>query len=627
MKLDIQKFADGEVIIPVNLDTKGFDRQIAQVEYDLENLLLEYKDLAGNDHLTQEQAKRFEELGVEIEKTRNKLIDLKEKQQKLGNTHGVDILGGINDISKQMDGVISKVAKWGLAIFSVRSAYSFVRQSMATLSAQNKELARNIENIKYGLASSLEPIIQRIVQWAYKLMQAINYVWKLLTGNNLFSNIKNNLDGASKSAKKLQKTMASFDEMNVLNDNSSSGGGGGGSVLPTEDLTATNLLSEKTKENLQKIAEIIKKIWDFLQPIGEWLLKHPAVLVGALATIVGFKIGKKVGDLITLIGASGSAGGLCGALLVLDALLVGKIVKDVKEKLIPAIKEAKEGIEGTIDLLKGVDKNTKKVTNSILDNAKAENENTDATRRNVDFLLQSIRSNDKLNQQYKDQYSLVGFITGENDLLLESIMANDEQTTQYLDTLAELYNMNKLETDQVNAYRTALEDEIKKIETKNKSYKESTEEYQKNAKRIEELRFELEKIPKTTTSTINIKSDTSKARKEIEEFLKDVRDAKIPSAIGLGMSAINKAINTMKMAKGGIVNLPSRGVPVGGAIAGERGAEGVIPLTDSQQMSLLGEAIGRYITVNANITNTMNGRIISRELQKIQQENSFSSNR
>ena len=81
------------------------------------------------------------------------------------------------------------------------------------------------------------------------------------------------------------------------------------------------------------------------------------------------------------------------------------------------------------------------------------------------------------------------------------------------------------------------------------------------------------------------------------------------------------------LATGGIVNMPSRGVPVGGAMAGERGAEGVIPLTNSQQMELLGEAIGKYITVNASITNTMNGRVISREIQRIQNESDFAFNR
>ena len=66
---------------------------------------------------------------------------------------------------------------------------------------------------------------------------------------------------------------------------------------------------------------------------------------------------------------------------------------------------------------------------------------------------------------------------------------------------------------------------------------------------------------------------------------------------------------------------------VGSAIAGESGREGILPLTDSQAMEQLGEAIGRYITINANITNTMNGRIISRELQKINNEESFAYNR
>ena len=85
--------------------------------------------------------------------------------------------------------------------------------------------------------------------------------------------------------------------------------------------------------------------------------------------------------------------------------------------------------------------------------------------------------------------------------------------------------------------------------------------------------------------------------------------------------------NFPRLAKGGIISYPGAGVPVGSAIGGERGMEGVIPLTDSQQMALLGETIGKYITINASITNTMNGRVISRELQKINNESDFAFNR
>lgn len=95
---------------------------------------------------------------------------------------------------------------------------------------------------------------------------------------------------------------------------------------------------------------------------------------------------------------------------------------------------------------------------------------------------------------------------------------------------------------------------------------------------------------------------------------------------GINISKLS-TFSLPRMAKGGIVNMPGRGVPIGSAIAGERSQEGVIPLTDSQQMALLGEAIGKYITINASITNTMNGRVISKELQKINAENDFAYNR
>ena len=83
-----------------------------------------------------------------------------------------------------------------------------------------------------------------------------------------------------------------------------------------------------------------------------------------------------------------------------------------------------------------------------------------------------------------------------------------------------------------------------------------------------------------------------------------------------------------RLKSGGIINLPGRGIPVGGgtAIGGEAGKEGVLPLTDTQAMETLGEAIGKYVTINANIVNSMNGRVISRQLQRIQNEKSFAYN-
>ena len=77
-----------------------------------------------------------------------------------------------------------------------------------------------------------------------------------------------------------------------------------------------------------------------------------------------------------------------------------------------------------------------------------------------------------------------------------------------------------------------------------------------------------------------------------------------------------------KLAQGGIVNNPGMGVNIGGAIAGERGAEAVLPLTDDTLQRL-----ASMIPITINLTNSMNGRVLNREIQKINAQNIFAGNR
>ena len=81
-----------------------------------------------------------------------------------------------------------------------------------------------------------------------------------------------------------------------------------------------------------------------------------------------------------------------------------------------------------------------------------------------------------------------------------------------------------------------------------------------------------------------------------------------------------------RLATGGIVNMPNKGTMVGGAIAGESGREGVIPLTDNQAMAELGREIGRHVLVNLRNITQMNGRVIGRELKQVQSEQDFAFN-
>lgn len=80
-------------------------------------------------------------------------------------------------------------------------------------------------------------------------------------------------------------------------------------------------------------------------------------------------------------------------------------------------------------------------------------------------------------------------------------------------------------------------------------------------------------------------------------------------------------------ANGAIINQPGRGVPLVDHRGGERGQEGILPLTDSQQMDLLGSTIAKYLSINATIPIYMGNRQVARELKKIEVNRDFAANR
>lgn len=72
--------------------------------------------------------------------------------------------------------------------------------------------------------------------------------------------------------------------------------------------------------------------------------------------------------------------------------------------------------------------------------------------------------------------------------------------------------------------------------------------------------------------------------------------------------------------------MPNTGTMIGGAIAGEAGREGVVPLTDQQAMAELGREIGKNVLINLTNITSMNGRVISRELKQVQADQQFAYN-
>ena len=574
---------DGQVIIGTKLDTKSFDKQIKEVEYQLEQLDYELSH-AKELKLDSRTIKEYE---LKAEKLTNQLASLRKKQEDLNTTNLSGATAQLNNIGNGIEGVIKKVTRWGLAIFGIRSAYMFVRQAMSTLSQYNEQIGTDVEYIRFVLASALQPVIERIIQLVYTLLQYIGYIAKAWFGVNIFANAsakafnKNNkaIAGSTSNAKKLnkelQKTLAGFDEMNVLQENKDTDTGGGGSAggggisAPSFDLS--NWENVKIPKWIQWIADHKKEVLDFFVQLG--------------LLIAGIKLAK---FLMTLgVGAS----------------VIGGIIAIVGGLII--------FIKGIIDYLKNPTwENFSKILAGI------------AVIAAGVFLI------------FGGFPALIALIIGAVVALGLAIYKNWDNIKKTLGKVGTWINDNL----------------IKPVANFFKGLWDGITNGVKGA--VNNIKNFFNSIPSFFSGIVNritgfFRDLGYSAGNVIAGAFRSVVNGvlrTIENVLNTPIRTINSLISTInrispvkigrlstfslpRLAKGGIVNMPSRGVPIGGAIAGERGAEGVIPLTDSQQMALLGEAIGRYITVNANITNTMNGRVISREIQRVQNQSNFAMNR
>ena len=147
--------------------------------------------------------------------------------------------------SMQMTGTIRRLIPM---ILGVGSAYQVISKGVSAFMSQNEELSARMSAIWTAVGNLLGPIITQIIDW---VTTAVSYFISFL---NLLGITGKSASELSKSAKKsagdLQRTLAGFDELNVLQDNS-----GGGKERPLKDLDPA--------EWMKKLAELLKnKMWD-----------------------------------------------------------------------------------------------------------------------------------------------------------------------------------------------------------------------------------------------------------------------------------------------------------------------------------------------------------------------------
>ena len=577
---------DGKVVIGTELQTKEFD---AQIEYII-NRMQEVENKLKQADMGFEVGDTLK-LEQEYEKLGNQLIGLREKQDKYNQSIREAQMAGFKNIEQSiknvgsgMENIIKKVAKWSLAVFGIRSIYLGIRQAVNQIMQEDENLKYQIEYIKYSIGQAIKPIVEFIVGLVYKIVAGVGALIKLIFGVNIFAKATaQNFKNAQGSAQKLRKTIAGFDELDIINENGTTGIGGAidkalegfGDINQEVDNIAHKIklwfyggdydnIWEAVVENFKKMPETVKGI---LQPLWE---------------------------------------------KVVYPYLVKPIVDGWNNHVVPLFKEFKEITRPIWEPIK----------NAFID--MVDNYLIPTWDKFKDYVSRKVEELRPVWEPVKE-----GFIQTKDNLL--KIFAPF---------------LNKL-IDGFNYVFGWLGWHLDYIETDAEETGENiVDEVGGSISEVNNMPFDDRNM------TITINADTSQAERQTNSWLTNIWNSitsigkavkntgltDIANAIKGSASNLTESVRRKlgakgmlytppKLAVGGIINQPGKGVPIGSAYGGERGMEGVIPLTDSQQMALLGEAIGKYINVNITNVTELDGRQIARKVDKIQQNNNFVLNR
>jgi len=563
---------ENALVLKTKVDTKSFDKEIAYLKDEAEDLKLILKD-AGN--IDEAEARKYEK---RLEQINNKLSDLYRKQNQINSQGFKRVQTTLANVNKSASSVGKSIMRWGLTLLGVRSAMTLIRGSMSTLSQYDEQLAKNMEYIRYVIAMALKPLIEYIVDLVFTLLQYVNYISQAWFNTNLFADASaksmektnKSIKSASKSMKELNKDMLGFDKITKLSSQQTASSGGTGTTLPSKDLS--KVLGDEQVPGWLK----------WIKDNGPTII---SILSGIAGALIAVKLGlpgiQNLGIFFVIIGVVDLIQKLPGYLDKLDGSLkdngtswedFGEIIRDIG-LIIVGIGIITGNvyiiIAGLVVLLIGL----------------------------IAGLYNKIK--EKVEEIKKEVKKKIDEIRKDTGILFDGIVDHAQTMWHIVSDIFEGF-FRPLK----NAFDTFLL--FLKGDFKG-AFKSA-----------------IKGIINSGISAINLLIDGINAMIiPIRGIITVIKKLK-----GEDIHLENTKIPRISYVKtGAIINYPGRGVPIMPSVnGGENGAEGVIPLTDNSAMERLGESIGRHVKVNVDFTAEIEGRVLARVMKQINNEDNFARN-
>ena len=528
-------------------------------------------------------------LEADVEKTKNKILSLRNSIEKLPNNKG-------SKIGKDFESGINSLKKFGLSLFSIGTIYSAVSKASSAYLSQDTEMAKRLQNLWVGLGSFLAPAIDYISNSLLKGLGYLNEFVKALTGIDFIARANAKaLEKQASAQKQLNNQTFDFDEIRKIEDNSSSAS----NISTGSGLIEIPELDENIIKKLQDLAFWLKENWNWISKVGIAL----GVAFGAV------KIAGLMKNIKSLVGAGG-LGGLSTALMAVATVWLVTLAIEGVQEVIQSVKELNDSMDKLTKNERGVTNQNEKLSNAFWE-LQSQGKATAEQQKVLETRLKE--TTDRVVQQYnelEESKNWWGQITGANQKATEQQMALYESllwsTTQY----KKLYDQGLLNEQSAKDYYDTLGKQIKIMDELGIESKSLKSEYERLAKQY------------------NIQVVTTFDAKETDQYKKTIADVKSISGAGsIAITASQALHNTSSrgFALGDIVTQPTR------AIIGEAGyPEAVVPMTPNY-LSTLAEQIAQFgggSSGNGNVNYIyLDGRLIERQMNNTKKYKDFATNK
>lgn len=293
----------------VDVGTNAFEGMNAESEL----LLSKINDIKATLQMASDNPKLLPkqdilEMRVELEKLEGQYNKINQSSNMFSSS--------FNKIQDGMNKSLKKAKKFTMSLFGLYSTYRMLSKASSAYLSQDEETTKKIQSAWTGLGSVFAPLLEKIANFTIKAVSYINVFIKALTGTDFLANaMAKSMNKASKSAGKLSKTLAGFDEITNLDDNA-----GGASVdtswidafkdVPLDQNVVTWIENVATKmkpilEIIKDVGNNVKDIWNtifapfFNFIIDNWDLVGKDIIGGIL--LIGIAIDVATGNWLGLI--------------------------------------------------------------------------------------------------------------------------------------------------------------------------------------------------------------------------------------------------------------------------------------------------------------------------------------